>query len=79
MKVMRPEYDLRLGSGLLQEPGHIFKQDNAEPRTYTVAGSALSAEPLERIAPAAIPDPSFAVEQVPFARVNGVIPSGVVK
>lgn len=32
-----------------QEPGHVFKQENAKPQTYTITGSALSANPLERI------------------------------
>ena len=38
-----------LGQVTGQGPGHVFKQENAEPRTYTVSGTALSGNPLERI------------------------------
>lgn len=31
------------------DPGHIFKQANAEAQTFVVRGTALSAQPLERV------------------------------
>ncbi|MFQ5810056.1 MAG: hypothetical protein ACE5JM_10600, partial [Armatimonadota bacterium] len=32
-----------------QDPGHVFKQPDAERRTYRVTGSAVSSQPLARI------------------------------